>query len=77
VADSYEHGKEPSGSIQCGEFLTIRVTISFSRRVLVHVVTETTIRVENFSEARTMTSQEFIQDMREHAEFPRDWDASR
>jgi hypothetical protein len=33
VADSYEHGKEPAGSIKGGEFLD-RVIISFSRALL-------------------------------------------
>jgi hypothetical protein len=35
VADSCEHGDEPSGSVKSGKFLG-RVIISFSRRTLLH-----------------------------------------
>jgi hypothetical protein len=34
VVDSYERGNEPSDSIKGDEFLTSRVTISFSSRTL-------------------------------------------
>jgi hypothetical protein len=36
MVGSCEHGNEPSGSIKAGNFLTIGVTVSFSRRTLLH-----------------------------------------
>jgi hypothetical protein len=36
VADSCEHSNEPSGSIKGGNFFTSWVTVSFSRRTLLH-----------------------------------------
>jgi hypothetical protein len=39
VAGTCEYGKEPSGSIKCGEFLGyLRQLASFSRRTLLHGV---------------------------------------
>jgi hypothetical protein len=38
MAESFEDGKEPSGSIKMGNFMSNRVTVSFSRRTLLHSV---------------------------------------
>jgi len=37
---SFENGSEPSGSTKGGEFLRSRETISFSKRTLLHGVSE-------------------------------------
>jgi hypothetical protein len=41
VAGSCEHGNVVSGSIKAGNFLTSRVTICFTRRTLLHGVSQT------------------------------------
>ena len=38
LAGTCDCGNEPSGSIQCGEFLDKLKTVSFSRRILLHGV---------------------------------------
>ena len=40
VAGSCDCGNEPSGSINAGNFLTSRKLVSFSRRTLLHGVSE-------------------------------------
>jgi hypothetical protein len=34
LAGPFEHGNEPSGFVQAGDFLTTWVTVSFSKRIL-------------------------------------------